>query len=65
MDKEILRKILREELEPMMTKLNETYDIVRALEHKSEVNKSEHDKMQKDITHIQGDLTHAKMTLSL
>lgn len=33
MDKEILRELLREELEPIKAKLNETYDIVRALEH--------------------------------
>lgn len=63
MDKETmdtLRQLLREELEPIKTQLTENTQILKALEHKAEVNKSEHDKMQNDIAHIQGDLTHVK-----
>lgn len=42
------------------TKLDETYQIVKALEHSAEVNKSEHDKMGNDIAHIKGDVSAIK-----
>ena len=45
-------------------KLDETYKIVRALEHSAEVNKAEHDKMANDIIHIKGDVEAIKKDLS-
>ena len=64
MDKEILRSILREELEPIITKLDETYQIVKALEHSAEVNKAEHEKMASDIAHIKGDVEALRKDIS-
>lgn len=55
MDNELLKalsSLLDEKLKPISIKLDETYQIVRALEHSSEVNKAEHDKMANDIVHI-------------
>ncbi|MDD3224269.1 MAG: hypothetical protein PHX70_06110 [Clostridium sp.] len=45
---------IKEELKPIKAKLDETYEIVRALEHSSQVNKAEHDKITNDIAHISG-----------
>lgn len=55
-DLQELRQLLKEELEPINTKLDETYQIVKALEHSAQVNKAEHDKMDNDIAHIEGKL---------
>ncbi|BCZ49035.1 hypothetical protein psyc5s11_51020 [Clostridium gelidum] len=46
------------------TKLDEHTLILRALEHSSEVNKAEHDKMSNDIAKIQGDVTGIRKDLS-
>lgn len=46
MDKEILEILKR-----METKLDEHTEILRALEHSSQVNKAEHDQMSNDIAH--------------
>ncbi len=67
MDKEDLkaiRQLLKEELEPIKTKLDETYQVVKALEHSAEVNKAEHDKMANDIAHIKGDVEALRKDLS-
>ncbi len=62
MDKEILEILNRLEQGQtrIETKLDETYQIVRALEHSSEVNKAEHDKIINDIAHMQGDIEGIK-----
>lgn len=59
MDNEILEILKRLE-----TKIDEHTQILRALEHSSEVNKAEHDKMSNDIAKIQGDITGIKKDLS-
>lgn len=67
MDKEILkelRMILKEELEPIKIQLTENTQILKALEHSSQVNKAEHDKMANDIAKIQGDVTGIKNDLA-
>ncbi|MDK2918976.1 MAG: hypothetical protein PWQ37_1709 [Candidatus Petromonas sp.] len=59
MEKELIsaiREMLKEELEPLKNRMDETYEIVKALEHAAKVNKAEHDKMQNDITHIKGNI---------
>lgn len=48
MDKEILEILKRLEI-----RQNETYQIVKALEHSAEVNKAECDKMTNDISNVE------------
>lgn len=67
MDQELLKalsSLLDEKLKPMSIKLDETYQIVRALEHSAEVNKSERDKMANDISHIKGDVEAIRKDIS-
>ncbi|MDF2506081.1 MAG: hypothetical protein K0R06_3576 [Clostridium sp.] len=51
MEKEILEilKSLEQGQNKIASKLDETYEIVRALEHSAQINKAEHDKMANDI----------------
>ncbi|EJA6785375.1 TPA: hypothetical protein KM834_002803 [Clostridioides difficile] len=42
------------------SQLNENTQILKALEHKANVSKAEHDKMSFDILNIQGDMTETK-----
>ncbi|QZY55345.1 hypothetical protein [Crassaminicella profunda] len=65
-----IREMLKEELNPlkneikdiksemtdMKNRMDETYEIVKALEHSSKVNKAEHDHMLNDIAHIKGNV---------
>lgn len=67
MDKEILemlRTILKEELEPIKIQLAENTQILKALEHSAQVNKAEHDKMSNDVAKIQGDIVSIKNDLA-
>jgi chromosome segregation ATPase len=59
MDKDDLKAIaelLDTKLEPIKSQLNENTQILRALEHSSEVSKAERDKISNDIAYIQGDI---------
>ncbi|MBU3114728.1 hypothetical protein [Clostridium lacusfryxellense] len=67
MNQEILKalsSLLDEKLKPISIKLDETYQIVRALEHSAEVNKAEHDKMANDIAHIKGGVESLRKDIS-
>lgn len=67
MDNELLKSLsslLDEKLKPISIKLDETYQIVRALEHSAEVNKAEHDKMANDIVHIKGGVESIRKDIS-
>jgi len=67
MDQELLKalsSLLDEKLKPISIKLDETYQIVRALEHSAEVNKAERDKMANDIYHIKGDVESIRKDIS-
>ena len=67
MDREDLKAIsqlLKEELEPIKTRLDETYQVVKALEHSAQVNKAEQDKMANDIAHIKGDVEALRKDIS-
>lgn len=66
MDKEILEilKSIQNDIKEIKLKQNETYQIVKALEHSSEVNKAEHDKMANDITHIKGEVAALRKDMS-
>ncbi|MDI0267315.1 hypothetical protein QIW52_15120 [Clostridioides difficile] len=46
------------------SQLNENTQILKALEHKADVSKAEHDKMSFDILHIQGDISEIKQDLN-
>lgn len=65
MDKDILEVLKRLEKGQarLEIRLDETYQIVKALEHSAEVNKAEHDKMGNDISHIKGDVEAIKKDL--
>jgi chromosome segregation ATPase len=63
MEKELLEtlsSLLDKKLEPIKNKLDETYQIVKALEHSAEVSKAEQDKIANDIAHIKGDVEAIK-----
>jgi hypothetical protein len=59
MDKEILEILKRLE-----SKVDENTQILRALEHSSQINKAEHDKMANDIAHIKGDVEALRKDIS-
>lgn len=59
MDKEILEILKRLE-----SKVDENTQILRALEHSSQINKAEHDKMANDIAHIKGDVEALRKDVS-
>ena len=54
-DRELLEKMF-DKINGIDIKLNETYEIVKALEHKAEINKAEHDNMFNKIAHMEGHL---------
>jgi TolA-binding protein len=47
-------KNVQGDIKDIKTRQEETYQIVKALEHSAEVNKAEHDKMANDVVHIKG-----------
>ena len=59
MDKEILEILKRLEI-----RQNETYQIVKAIEHSAEINKAEHDNMTNDISHIKGNVEAIRKDIS-
>lgn len=62
MEKEILEilKRLETKVDGLEQGQKEIYGIVKALEHSSEVNKAEVDKISNDIAHIKGDVVAIK-----
>lgn len=67
MDNELIKalsELLDDKLRPINQKLDEHTQILRALEHSSEVNKAEHDKMSNDIAHIKGDVEAIRKDLT-
>lgn len=55
---------LKTDMTSLKSQVNENTQILKALEHKSEVNKAEHDKMMNDIAYIRGDIENIKDTTS-
>ncbi|AGK95823.1 hypothetical protein [Clostridium pasteurianum] len=47
---------MKTDIQSIKTQLDENTQILKALEHKADVNKAEHDKMSNDIAHIKGDI---------
>ena len=66
MDKEILEilKRLESKIDKIESRQDETYQVVKALEHSAEVNKAEHDKMDNDIAHIKGNVEAIRKDLT-
>ena len=58
---EDFQKAVLENFKVIKSQLDENTQILKALEHKAEINKAEHDKMSNDIAHMQGDITVLKM----
>ena len=69
-DKEVLDAILAElkgiknAVSEIKTQQEEDHLILKALEHNSNVNKAEHDKMNNDIVHIKGDVEALRKDIS-
>ena len=55
---------LENKFDGLESKFDENTQILRALEHSSEVNKAEHDKMANDITHIKGEVEALRKDIS-
>ncbi|MBU3144797.1 hypothetical protein [Clostridium sp. CF012] len=74
MDKELIKSLsdlLDEKLTPIKTDLKsiksqqeESISILRALEHKSDINKAEHDKLFNDIANLSGSVENMRKDLS-
>jgi predicted nucleic acid-binding Zn-ribbon protein len=73
MDKEDLKAIaelldtklepIKEEIKYMKIQQKQDHEILKALEHSSEISKSERDKISNDIAHIQGDVKNINENL--
>ena len=66
MDNEILRilKSMQSDIKEIKVKQEETYQIVKALEHSAQVNKAEQDKISNNIAHIKGDVEAIRKDVS-
>lgn len=65
MSNEDFQKAVLENFKVLKSQLDENTQILKALEHKAEVNKAEHDKMSLDIAHLQGDITSIKSVVTI
>ncbi len=54
---------MKSEMSSMKSQLDENTQILKALEHNAEVNKSEHDKIFNELAHIKGDIKEIKKDL--
>jgi hypothetical protein len=54
-DRELLENILNE-VKSIKIQQQEDHLVLKAVEHKADINKAEHDKMFNDIAHIEGHL---------
>ena len=66
MDDKILEilKNIQVDIKELKIQVSENTQILKSLEHSSEVNKAEHDKMSTDIAKIQGDTSKIRKDLS-
>jgi hypothetical protein len=55
-DLKAIGELLDTKLEPIKSQLQENIEILKALEHNSEVSKAERDRLNNDIAHISGHL---------
>lgn len=73
MDKEVIEMLnklltgqerLESDINELKTQVTENTQILKSLEHSAEINKAEHDRMQNDIAHINGNIEVIKRDLS-
>lgn len=74
MDKELLRALsdlleeklssIKDDIKNIQTQQNESISILRSLEHKSQINKSEHDKLFNDMAKLSGTVENMRKDLS-
>lgn len=73
MDKEVIEMLnklltgqerLESDINELKTQVTENTQILKSLEHSAEINKAEHDRMQNDIVHINGNIEVIKRDLS-
>ena len=75
MDKELLKALselldeklssIKDDIINIKTQQEESISILRALEHKADVNKSEHDKLFNDIAKLSGTVENMRKDLSV
>ncbi|MFL0198278.1 hypothetical protein ACJDU8_22335 [Clostridium sp. WILCCON 0269] len=63
--RDLLRDELKAELDPIKSQLKENTQILKALEHKADVHKAEHDKINNNIAHVEGHLKNIDGKLDL
>jgi hypothetical protein len=74
LDKELIRSLsdlldeklipIKNDLKSIKSQQEESISILRALEHKADINKSEHDKLFNDIANISGNIENMRKDLS-
>lgn len=74
MDKELLRALsdlleeklssIKDDIKNMQAQQNESISILRSLEHKAQINKSEHDKLFNDMAKLSGTVENMRKDLS-
>ena len=74
MDKELLKVLsdlldekllpIKDDIKNIKTQQEESISILRSLEHKADVNKSEHDKLSNDISKLSGTMENMRKDLS-
>jgi hypothetical protein len=74
LDKELLKALgdlldeklspIKDDMKNIKTQQEESISILRALEHKADVNKSEHDKLFNDIAKLSGTVENMRKDLS-
>ncbi len=55
---------MQSDIKEIKSKQEETYQIVKALEHSAQANKADQDKMANDIVHIKGNVEALRKDLS-
>ena len=55
---------IKQDIEAIKTQQDENTQILRSLEHKSDVNKAEHDKMAYDLVEIKGNIKEMRQDLT-
>ena len=57
-------KEIKDDVKELKVQVKENAQILKALEHSSEVNKAEHDKIINNLAHVQGDIEGLRIDLT-
>lgn len=55
---------LKDDVTGLKKQQEESYQILKSLEHKAEINKAEHDKFSNEIAHLAGEIQNMRKDLS-